>query len=183
MEISQIWRPNFRAKVLIVFDTSWPTAKKKGRHQKEETLNTIIEKMRGMEVDLSEDLPLYFQLQSSLGTHPKPSQVEGIDYPAIYSHLASCMWGEIPKKLNPATRAKLSQLIPVLKQRIQSEPEVPMPEFKEKAGSALERKKELKELRSDQWTADESKAEETLLSGDLRKIEDFFLSHASLNPF
>jgi hypothetical protein len=41
----------------------------------------------------------------------------------------------------------------------------------------------LKERRSDQWTADESKAEEILLSGDLSKIEEFFLSHASLNPF
>lgn len=65
-------------------------------------------KNAGMEVDLSEDLPLYFQLQSSLGTHPKPSQVEGIDYPAIYAHVASCIREEIPKKLHPATRAELS---------------------------------------------------------------------------
>ncbi len=54
---------------------------------------------------------------------------------------------------------------------------------KRKRDLLSKRKKELKERRSDQWTADESKAEEILLSGDLSKIEEFFLSHASLNPF
>jgi hypothetical protein len=74
----------------------------------EEMFNTIMDKMRGREVDLSEDLPMYFQLQSSLGTHPKLYLVKGIDYPSMYAHVASCMRDEIPKKLHPATRAELS---------------------------------------------------------------------------
>jgi hypothetical protein len=47
----------------------------------------------------------------------------------------------------------------------------------------FEKKKELKERRSKVWPADESKAEETLLSGDVCKIEEFYMSQASLIPF
>jgi hypothetical protein len=47
----------------------------------------------------------------------------------------------------------------------------------------FEKKKELKERRSKVWPADESKAEETLLSGDVCMIEEFYMSQASLIPF
>jgi len=146
-------------------------------------LDSKIEELRGMEgPTFSENLALFFQLHSSL-THPVPSIVGGVNYSAIYAYIASLMRGEIPKQLNPVTRAKFSQLFHLFKQRIQSEPEVPFPEFKQKAGSALERKRMLKERRSNAWSADELEVQETLWSGDVRQIEEFYLSHASLDPF
>jgi hypothetical protein len=70
----------------------------------------------------------------------------------------------------------------VHKQRILAGPEVPFPEFKPKEGSALERKMELAERRSEIWAADELAAKEAILSEDVPTIEEFYLSHASLNP-
>jgi hypothetical protein len=41
---------------------------------------------------------------------------------------------------------------------------------------------ELTERRSEQWSADELAAKETILSEDVSTIEEFYMSHASLNP-
>ncbi|EFX83031.1 hypothetical protein DAPPUDRAFT_100996 [Daphnia pulex] len=147
-------------------------------------LDTKIEELRDMKgVDYSANLPLYFQQQSLHEPRPAASLVQGVDYAAIYANIAALMRGEVPKKLNPVTMAKFSQLWHLHKQRILAEPEVPFPEFKPKAGSALERKPELTERRSEKWSADELAAKEILLSGDVAKIEEFYLSHESLNPF
>ncbi|EFX62950.1 hypothetical protein DAPPUDRAFT_336166 [Daphnia pulex] len=67
-------------------------------------------------------------------------------------------------------------------QRILVLPEVPFLQFKQKVDSALERKMELTERRSEKRAADELAAKETNLSEDVAAIEEFYLSHASLNP-
>jgi hypothetical protein len=41
---------------------------------------------------------------------------------------------------------------------------------------------ELTERRSEKWSADELAAKEILLSNNVDSIDEFFLSHASLNP-
>jgi hypothetical protein len=41
---------------------------------------------------------------------------------------------------------------------------------------------ELAERRSEKWAADELAAKETILSEEVAAIEEFYLSHASLNP-
>ncbi|EFX83202.1 hypothetical protein DAPPUDRAFT_240309 [Daphnia pulex] len=153
------------------------------KSDKEMILDTKIEEVREMKgVDYSPNMPLYFQLQSLHETRPAPSLVQGVDYAAIYANIAALMRGEVPKILDPGTMAKFSQLWHLHKQRILAQPEVPYPEFKPKEGSALERNMELAERRSEQWSADELAAKETILSEDVHTIEEFFLSHASVNP-
>jgi hypothetical protein len=144
-------------------------------------LDTKIEELRAMKgVDDSPNLPLDFQLQSLHETRSAP--VQGVDYAAIHGNILALMRGEEPKKLDPGTMAKFSQLWQLHKQRILAQPEVPYPEFKPKEGSALERKMELTERRSEKWSADELEAKEIILSEDVSTIEEFFLSHASVNP-
>jgi hypothetical protein len=153
------------------------------KSDKEMILDTKIEELREMKgVDYSPNMALYFQLQSLHETRPAPSLVQGVDYAAIYANIAALIRGEVPKKLDPGTMAKFSQLWQLHKQRILAQPEVPYPEFKPKEGSALERKMELTERRSEKWSADELAAKETILSEDVPTIEEFYLSHASLNP-
>jgi hypothetical protein len=153
------------------------------KSDKEMILDTKIEELREMKgVDYSDNMALSFQLQSLHVTRPAPSLVQGVDYAAIYANIAALMRGEVPKKLDPVTMAKFSQLWHLHKQRILAGPEVPFPEFKPKEGSALERKMELTERRSEQWSADELAAKETILSEDVSTIEEFYMSHASLNP-
>jgi hypothetical protein len=144
-------------------------------------LNTKIEELRQMKgVDYSENVPLHFQLHS--GTCPAQSPVGRVDYGAIYANIAALMRGEIIDNLDPVTKMHFIGLWNVHKQRILAGPEVPFPEFKPKEGSALERKMELTERRSEIWATDELAAKETILSEDVPTIEEFYLSHASLNP-
>ena len=144
-------------------------------------LNTKIEELRQMKgVDFSANVPLHFQLHS--GTYSAPSPVGRVDYAAIYANIAALMRGEIIDNLDPVTKMHFTGLWNLHKQRILAGPEVPYPEFKPKEGSALERKMELTERRSEQWSADELAAKETILSEDAATIEEFYMSHASLNP-
>jgi hypothetical protein len=144
-------------------------------------LDTKIEELRAMKgVDDSPNLPLDFQLQSLHETRSAP--VQGVDYAAIHGNILALMRGEEPKKLDPGTMAKFSQLWQLHKQRILALPEVPFPEFQPKAGSALESKMESTEQNSENWSADELVAKEILLSDNVDSIDEFFLSHASLNP-
>jgi hypothetical protein len=84
--------------------------------------------------------------------------------------------------LDPVTKMHFNGLWNLHKQRILAGPEVPFPEFKPKEGSTLERNMELAERRSEKWAADELAAKETILSEEVAAIEEFYLSHASLNP-
>jgi hypothetical protein len=116
-------------------------------------LDTKIEELRAMKgVDDSPNLPLDFQLQSLHETRSAP--VQGVDYAAIHGNILALMRGEEPKKLDPGTMAKFSQLWQLHKQRILALPEVPFPEFQPKAGSALESKMESTEQNSENWSAD-----------------------------
>jgi hypothetical protein len=146
-------------------------------------LNTKIEELREMKgVDYSANLPLYFQLLSLHETRSAPSPVQGVDYASIYANIAALMRGEVIDNLNPVTNMHFTELWNLHKQRILVLPEVPFPEFKPKEGSALERKMELAERKSEKWVADELAAKEIILSEDVAAIEEFYLSHASLNP-
>jgi hypothetical protein len=146
-------------------------------------LNTKIEELREMKgVDYSANLPLYFQLQSLHETRSAPSPVQGVDYAAIYANIAALMRGEVIDNLSPVTKMHFTELWNLHKQRILVLPEVPFPEFKPKEGSALERKLELAERKSEKWAADELAAKEIILSEDVAAIEEFYLSHSSLNP-
>jgi hypothetical protein len=146
-------------------------------------LDTKIEELREMKgVDYSDNMALHFQLQSLDETRPAPSLVQGVDYKAIYANIAALMRGQEPEELDPVTMTKFSQLWHLHKQRFLAGPEVPFPEFKPKEGSALERNMEFAERKSEQWSADELAAKEILLSEDVAAIEEFYLSHASLNP-
>ena len=146
-------------------------------------LDSKIEELRLMEgAHLAENLPLAFQLHSLYGVFPDPSLVGGVDYSAIYAHMALLMRGEVPKQLNSATSAKFSQLFLLFQERIQSEPEKPVPKFERNKELNIERKKNLFERRSNDVLPDEKRAEDALLSGDIARIEEFYMSQASLNP-
>ena len=158
--------------------------KERQKHKWEVMLDSKIEQLRWMEgAAFTENLPLCFDLISLFGIHPDSSLVGGIDYSDIYAYIASLMRGEVPKQLNYVTRTKLTQLFNQFKKRILAGPKVPMPEFKIKAASAIERKKELKERRSKIWSDEELEAKEILVSGNFDQIEQFYLTHASMNPF
>ncbi|XP_046439495.1 uncharacterized protein LOC124190696 isoform X2 [Daphnia pulex] len=153
------------------------------KSDKEMILDTKIEEVREMKgVDYSGNLPLYFQLLSLHETRPAPSPVQGVDYASIYANIAALMRGEVIDNLNPVTKMHFTELWQLHKQRILAQPEVPYPEFKPKEGSALERKMELAERKSEKWAADELAAKETVLSEDAASIEEFYFSHSSLNP-
>jgi hypothetical protein len=153
------------------------------KSDKEMILDTKIEELREMKgVDYSDNMALSFQLQSLHETRSAPSPVQGVDYASIYANIAALMRGEVIDNLNPVTKMHFTELWNLHKQRILVLPEVPFPEFKPKEGSALERKLELAERKSEKWAADELAAKEIILSEDVAAIEEFYLSHASLNP-
>ena len=166
-------------------------------------MNNLIEDLRNRSGNLLyENLPLFFNAKSKLEQHLDPSEVNGINYSAIFSHLASLMQGEVPPKLNPISKLKLSRVFSkfqnefnghVHKLQPKEEPATNAVALKitamlkeklKKEPTATELKRALlKERRTRKPSEKEWEDQGRIASGHKNLIIDYIKSKDSLNPF
>jgi len=70
--------------------------------------------------DVGHTLPKVLEWISEYEDHPDPADAGGVDYGAIYSHMAHLMTGDIPPDVNDATADKLMQLFIMLKDSVKA---------------------------------------------------------------
>ncbi len=147
-------------------------------------LNSNIDDLRDMDCSqLSENIPLALELRALFKSNPDSSQADGIDYSAIYAHLAGLMRGEVPPLLNPSTRNKFSLIFQLFKKELLAESSGSLSVFVTEPKSVFEIKRKPNGRRDKEWSTPELQVKDVLISGTMEDIEKFYLSHRSLNPF
>lgn len=134
-------------------------------------------------------LSTFVKWRALFENHPDPSSCGGVDYAEIYRAIGALMLGEIPRAINSATAKKLNEIFErfLIKLKRESADEQDAQSYKRPVGSVVKddslRNTTLTKRRRVEWEVPEKNKGKLLLTEDLERVREVYLTTAWANPF